>query len=82
MRRAHQAARAPRAALGSRQGLTTQRHLGVAVSPAVQVISVQPAGQRVDPDLDAELTSRIGADRPHQLQDLLAGVTTALRDST
>ena len=37
---------------------------------------------RILDDLDTELTSRFGADRLQQLQDLLTEVTNALRDST
>jgi DNA-binding MarR family transcriptional regulator len=37
---------------------------------------------RILDDLDQDLTSRVGADRLQQLQDLLAEVTHALRDST
>ena len=37
---------------------------------------------RILDDLDQELTSRVGAARLQQLQDLLAEVTNALRDST
>jgi DNA-binding MarR family transcriptional regulator len=37
---------------------------------------------RILDDLDKELTSRVGAARLHQLQDLLTEVTNALRDST
>jgi hypothetical protein len=37
---------------------------------------------RILDDLDQELTSRVGADRLHQLQDLLAEVTNVLHDST
>lgn len=37
---------------------------------------------RILDHLDQELTGRVGADKLHQLQDLLAEVTNALRDST
>jgi DNA-binding MarR family transcriptional regulator len=37
---------------------------------------------RILDDLDQELASRVGADRLHQLQDLLAEVANVLRDST
>jgi DNA-binding MarR family transcriptional regulator len=37
---------------------------------------------RILDDLDTELTSRIGADRLQQLQDLLTKVAQVLRDST
>ena len=37
---------------------------------------------RILDDLDKELASRVGADRLHQLQDLLAEVANVLRDST
>jgi DNA-binding MarR family transcriptional regulator len=36
---------------------------------------------RILDDLDQELTSRVGAGRLQQLQDLLAEVTNVLRDS-
>ncbi len=37
---------------------------------------------RILDDLDQELTSRVGADRLQELQDLLAEVTNVLRDNT
>ena len=37
---------------------------------------------RILDDLDNELASRVGPDKLHQLQDLLAEVTNVLRDST
>ncbi len=40
------------------------------------------AWARILDDLDQQLTSRVGADKPDQLQDLLAEVTNLLCDST
>lgn len=37
---------------------------------------------RIVDDLDQELASRVGADKIHQLQELLAEVTNVLRDTT
>jgi hypothetical protein len=37
---------------------------------------------RILDDLDQQLTSQVGTDKLHQLQNLLAEVTNVLRDST